>query len=47
MKLEKTEISESTGNPFVPKCILFLPLKRSENGMFSGVREKVHWKQMG
>ena len=38
-------------NPFVSNARFLYPLKTSENRkvflMFSGGREKVHWKQMG
>ena len=38
-------------NPFVPNAPFLYPLKVSENLtvflMFSGCRERVHWKQMG
>ena len=33
--------------PFVPNAPFFYPLKTSENLMFLGGRERVHWKQMG
>ena len=34
-------------NPFVPNASFLYPLKTSENLMFSGSREKVHWEQLG
>ena len=34
-------------NPFFPNAHFLYPLKTSENLMFSGGRERVHWQRIG